>query len=178
MKTIILLFITAIAALCTCAQTWSITNNLPQCDDVWRDTHSGVNIKVYGTGWNMRTQEPYDVAYRWPTGVEDSDYTTNFVKRFTWVSSRTWTNYVTTLSNPPPLTVQWQYDDIRAKLKKYEEQKARAAEFNKTNTIFFMANDALTFQCNVTTNDIETGYRSDGVVVWRHFPENIHVGGF
>lgn len=83
-------------------------------------------------------------------------------------------------TNPPPLTVQWQYDDIRAKLKKYEEQKAFVAEFRRTNTdrYAFVILDALTFQCNATTNDIKTGYRSDGVVVWRRFPENIHVGGF
>ncbi len=86
---------------------------------------------------------------------------------------RNWrTNYIPMHISFGPET-KWQYDNLRARIQKYEAQTKRAEEFNRTNTnrSVWMAVDALLFEWRPQKGDIELGYRSDGVVVWRDLPE-------
>ncbi len=71
------------------------------------------------------------------------------------------------------IKTKWQYDDVRTRLKNYEDQSKRAEEFYRTNTDrrFGFAVDVPIIQWTPRKGDIELGYRSDGIVVWRDLPE-------
>lgn len=71
------------------------------------------------------------------------------------------------------ISVKWQCDETRAALKKHSEQVKVAEEFNRTNTdprmVWYV--EGLWLDWRPRKGDIELGYRSDGVVVWRPLPE-------
>ncbi len=70
--------------------------------------------------------------------------------------------------------VKWQMDDIRQNNKKVDEESILILEFNKTNTNQRLTANKTKFHIPIRItkeNNIELGYRSDGAVVWRIFPE-------
>lgn len=73
----------------------------------------------------------------------------------------------------PAPTVRWQWDDARKIRREADVKNAWAKEFNRTNTNPSMVAvfTSSYFPIAVTPNEVEYGYRSDGVVVWRVPPE-------
>ena len=80
------------------------------------------------------------------------------------------------ITNSPP-SIRWQWDDIRENNRLAEAESKAALEFQRTNTwtgptnYLFYAQTHYHRPLRATTNDVELGFRSDGMVLWRTPPE-------
>lgn len=72
-----------------------------------------------------------------------------------------------------PQRIKWQYDAVRENNRLARQESEAADAFAKTNTNPLMMKMVTKheYKLRVTTNDVELGYRDDGVVVWRTPPE-------
>lgn len=73
------------------------------------------------------------------------------------------------------LPIRWQYQEVREAREKWIKQTLEAGAFDKTNSnkglSVIVEFPATHFSHPLTTNDIELGYRADGIVIWRIPPE-------